>query len=52
LSLVTEGIIQEYLPAEVVDCAPEQTFLTEILANAVLQKGVESVQVLTLLIVR
>jgi len=41
LSVVTAGIIQEYLPAEAVDCAPEQTFLTEILANAVLQKDVE-----------
>jgi len=29
------------LPAEAVDCAPMQTFLTEILANAVLENEAE-----------
>ena len=41
MSVLTEGIIQEHLPAEAVDCAPEQSFLTEILANVVLQRFVE-----------
>ncbi|PWW77193.1 hypothetical protein C7212DRAFT_357033 [Tuber magnatum] len=41
LRMAAEDILQTFLPAEVVDCVPVRTFLTEILASAVLEKTVE-----------
>ncbi|PUU75456.1 PXA domain-domain-containing protein [Tuber borchii] len=41
LRMAAEDILQTFLPAEAVDCAPVRTFLTEILASAVLEKTVE-----------
>ena len=41
LQMAAEDIVQTFLPAETVDCAPVRTFLTGILASAVLEKTVE-----------
>ncbi|RPA99434.1 hypothetical protein L873DRAFT_1767608 [Choiromyces venosus 120613-1] len=41
LRMAADDILQTFLPAEAVDCAPVRTFLTEILAGVVLAKTVE-----------
>ncbi|CUS12721.1 unnamed protein product, partial [Tuber aestivum] len=41
LRMAAEDILQTFLPAEAVDCTPMRTFLTEVLAGAVLERTVE-----------